>query len=95
MNKFFIVWDSFSGAYDGAYRLMVDAEESLVEMKKRYPSKHWCIVQMVQNSESRSLADEHFHTHVHWTDAVDQETGEKYKFKIGKNNSINQLIKVN
>ena len=82
MKKNYVVWDSASGAYDGAYVSLNSAKDSLNLMKKLHPSKCWCIVQIIKEPESNYLADDTFHSYMLWTETVDKETGEKYSYKF-------------
>jgi hypothetical protein len=95
MEKNYVIWDSVSGAYDGAYASLNSAQASLTSMKERHPSRYWCIVQIIESPESKCLADDTFHNRILWDKEVNEETGETVFWKLDGGKTIYKERKVN
>lgn len=67
MKGNYIVWDTATGVYDGAYVLKETAILRYEKMSKDSPrGGGWCVVQLVHPDYTK-LADEKFHANQHIT----------------------------
>ena len=58
MEGLYVIWDSKTGIYDGAYRKLEDAMDRYKDMSFEHPSG-WFVVQIVCGED---LSDLKFHT---------------------------------
>jgi len=58
MKGGYIIWDTKTGIYDGAYADFNMANDRYIRMKEADPSGEWVIVQWV---DGKRLANEKFH----------------------------------
>ena len=61
MKGYYIIWDTVTGIYDGAYADIEDAMALYKQMVDKNPAGKWIIVQVVYSPQGQSLADEKFH----------------------------------
>jgi hypothetical protein len=64
MDGYYIVWDTQSGIYDGAYANLEDALESHKNRTKVSPKGSWVVVQLIYSPSGHKLADEKFHANI-------------------------------
>ena len=55
----YIIWNTTTGLYDGAYLDFAMAHEIYIKMSENDPSGEWVLVQWL---EGKKLSDEKFHT---------------------------------
>jgi hypothetical protein len=61
MKGYFIIWNTKTGVYDGAYSEPDRALDRYFEMSKDNDRGYWLLVQVVHPEEGVRLADEKFH----------------------------------
>jgi hypothetical protein len=61
MEGWYIIWDTKTGIYDGAYREKLTALDRYFTMSREDKDGKWLLVQVVHHDEGASLADEKFH----------------------------------
>ena len=61
MNGSYIVWDTKTGVYDGAYVDKITALDRYFSMARENKDGKWLLVQVVHHNDGATLADEKFH----------------------------------
>lgn len=61
MRGNYIIWNTLTGIYDGAYTHLSDAMDVYKRMSREEPRGKWIVVQLTYAPIGMGLADEMFH----------------------------------
>lgn len=61
MKGYYVVWDTSTGVYDGAYAHIEEVMALHKRMVDTNPAGKWVVVQIVYSPQGQALADEKFY----------------------------------